>query len=179
MGVKGLGLTGESYAIEKAIEDFIGEAEQNYMSFDMQRGIDLEPLAFDLFKNQKSLQFIETEQCGFIEFNNITGSSPDGLVSDNSVLEIKCPTHNTFFKLVATNEVDQKYFYQMQHQMMCTGKEKAYFFNYYVLDGEEYHHEIIVERDEDVIKKMITRIAEANIIKLEYLKQLKNNKQWK
>ena len=117
LGVKGLGETGKSYIFEKAVEEVFGlDEEDTFVSFDMQRGIDLEPLAFNKFQEIKALDFMEVEQCGFIEFHKSTGSSPDGLVDIEAVLEIKCPTRSTFFKLVATNEIDQKYFYQMQHQ---------------------------------------------------------------
>ena len=47
MGVRGLGETGKSYAIEKAIEELYGEVDENFVSYDMERGIELEPLAFN------------------------------------------------------------------------------------------------------------------------------------
>jgi len=62
--------------------------------------------------------------------------------------------------------------------MMCTDKNKAYFFNYFIFDGIEYWHEIIVERDEEVCNLMIMRIAEANRIKEEYIEKLNKNKQF-
>lgn len=177
MGIKGLGETGKSYAFEKAIEELFGLFDENFVSFDMQRGIDLEPLAFDKFCQLKSMQFLEVETCGFFS-NEFHGASPDGLVSDDAVLEIKCPKANTFFKLVSDNEIDKKYYYQMQHQMMCTGRNKAYFFNYLVHEGKEYWHEIIVERDENVCSLICERIAEANKIKQEYIEKINNNKQF-
>ena len=178
MGVRGLGETGKGYAIEKAIEELYGEMEENFVSFDMQRGIDLEPLAFAKFQELKSTEFLEVKACNFFKFSDHCGSSPDGLVSDNSVLEIKCPKSNTFFELVATNEIDKKYFYQMQHQMMVTGKEKAYFFNYLVHDGFEFWHEIVVPRCEKTIELMIERISEAIIIKENYINKIQTNKQF-
>lgn len=179
LGVRGLGETGKTYAIEKAIEELYGEFEEPFISYDMQNGIDTEPLAFAKFKELKGLEFLEVENCGFFEYNKHAGASPDGLVSDNAVLEIKCPKSTTFFKLVATNEIDPKYIAQMQMQMLCTGRDKAYFFNYLIHDGTEYHHEIIVERDEVMIEKIKERLDEAITIKEEYIKLIKTNKQWK
>lgn len=178
MGIKGLGETGKSYAIEKAIEELYGEMEENYVTADMERGIETEPLAFAKFKELKGLEFLDVETCGFFELDKNSGASPDGLVSDNSILEIKCPKSITFFKLVATNEIDAKYYAQMQMQMMCTGREKAYFFNYLIHDGTEYHHEIIVYRDEELIKKIASRLVEAIEIKNEYITKINNNKQF-
>ena len=179
LGVRGLGKTGKTYAIEKAIEELYGEMEENFVSFDMQRGIELEPLAFSKFKELKELEFLEVTNCGFFKFNEHAGASPDGLVSDDAVLEIKCPKSTTFFELVATNEVDKKYYAQMQMQMLCTNRNKAYFFNYLIHEGTEYHHEIIVERDEVMIELIKLRLAEAIEIKKEYINKINTNKQWK
>jgi putative phage-type endonuclease len=179
LGVRGLGETGKTYAIEKAIEELYGEMEENFVSFDMERGINLEPLAFAKFKELKELEFLEVTNCGFFKFNEHAGASPDGLVSDNAVLEIKCPKSTTFFELVATNEVDKKYYAQMQMQMLCTNRNKAYFFNYLIHEGTEYHHEIIVERDEVMIELIKSRLAEAIEIKKEYINKINTNKQWK
>jgi putative phage-type endonuclease len=178
MGLKGLGETGKSYAFDKAVEELFGEVKDNYVSFDMNRGIELEPMAFSKFKDLKSLEFLEVEQCGFFS-KDFHGASPDGLVSDNAILEIKCPSATTFFKLVLDNEIDKRYYYQMQHQMLCTGRNKAYFFNYYIFDGIEYWHEIAVEQDEKVCDLIWDRILEANEIKQDYINKLKSNKQWK
>jgi exodeoxyribonuclease (lambda-induced) len=179
LGVRGLGETGKTYAIEKAIEELYGEMEENFVSFDMQRGIELEPLAFAKFKELKELEFLEVTNCSFFKFNEDAGASPDGLVSDDAVLEIKCPKSTTFFELVATNEIDKKYYAQMQMQMLCTNRNKAYFFNYLIHEGTEYHHEIIVEREEVMIELIKTRLNEAIEIKKEYINKINTNKQWK
>lgn len=178
LGVRGLGETGKTYAIEKAIEELYGEMEENFVSFDMQRGIETEPLAFDKFKEIKGLEFLEVENCSFFKYGEHSGASPDGLVSDNSVLEIKCPKSTTFFELVATNEIDKKYFAQMQHQMLCSNREKAYFFNYLIHDGTEYYHTIEVDRCEKTIELIKERLDEVIKIKLEYINLINKNKQW-
>ena len=178
LGARGLGETGKTYAIEKAIEQLYGEMEENFISYDMERGIETEPLAFEKFKQLKGLEFLDVETCGFFELDENSGASPDGLVSNNAILEIKCPKSTTFFKLVATNEIDAKYYAQMQMQMMCTGREKAYFFNYLIHEGTEFHHEIIVYRDEELIAKIASRLIEAIEIKNEYINKINNNKQF-
>jgi exodeoxyribonuclease (lambda-induced) len=179
LGVRGLGETGKNYAIDKAIEALYGEFEENYISYDMQNGIDTEPLAFAKFKEIKSLDFLEVTNCGYFSNCEHSGASPDGLVSDDAILEIKCPKSSTFFKLVATNEIDAKYYAQMQMQMLSTNRNKAYFFNYLVHEGTEYHHEIIVERDEVMIEKIKERLQEVIEIKTDYINKIKLNKQWK
>lgn len=177
MGIKALGLTGQSYAFDKAVEEVYGTFDEDFVSYDMQRGVELEPLAFAKFKELQSLKFIDVENCGFFDSGEY-GASPDGLVGTDAILEIKCPKATTFFKLVATNEIDDKYLYQMQLQMMATNRNKAHFFNYLVHDGKEYWHEIIIELDEVIKAKLLERIKEATDLKNEYKKQLLKNQQF-
>jgi exodeoxyribonuclease (lambda-induced) len=178
LGIKGLGETGKTYAFEKAIEQLFGKMEENYISYDMQNGIDTEPLAFEKFKQLKGMEFLTVQNCGFYPYEDHAGGSPDGIVSDNAVLEIKCPKATTFFKLVATGIIDPKYIAQMQMQMLATGTSKAYFFNYLIHEGTEYWHEIVVERDEVMISKIRERLAEAIIEKTGYIDKILANKQF-
>jgi len=178
MGIKGLGETGKSYAFDKAVETVFGEVEENFISYDMQNGIDTEPIAFKKFAELKSLQFIEVSDCGFFNIGENAGASPDGLVGTDAILEIKCPKANTFFKLVATNTIDPKYYYQMQMQMMATKRKKAYFFNYFIFEGQEFWHEIEVEQDEAVCDKIWDRILEAEKEKQIFIELLTKNKQF-
>lgn len=178
LGIKGLNKTGETYSFEKAIETLFGEVESNYVSYDMQEGIETEPLAFEKFKQLKNLDFLKVEKCGFFKYENHAGASPDGIVSDNAVLEIKCPKAKTFFKIVVSNEIDVQYYAQMQMQMLATGTDKAYFFNYLIHEGEEYWHQKIVERDEDFILKIKERLAEAIELKCKFINLIEKNKQW-
>ena len=178
MGIKALGETGKGYAFDKAVEELYGETEETFVSYDMQRGIELEPLAFAKFQELKDSEFLQVETCGFFNFGEDAGASPDGLVGEDAILEIKCPKPSTFFKLVATNEIKDQYLYQMQLQMMATNRNKANFFNYCIIDGIEYWHEIIVTKDDVICDKMEARIKEAAELKQEYINNLNNNKQW-
>lgn len=178
MGIKALGETGKGYAFDKAVEELFGETEETFVSYDMERGISLEPLAFAKFKELKEPEFLQVETCGFFNFGEDAGASPDGIVGEDAILEIKCPKPSTFFKLVATNEIKDQYLYQMQLQMMATKRNKAHFFNYCIIDGVEYWHEIIVTKDDIICDKMEARIKEAAELKNEYINNLNNNKQW-
>ena len=178
MGIKALGETGKGYAFDKAVEELFGETEETFVSYDMQRGIELEPLAFAKFQELKESEFLQVETCGFFNFGESAGASPDGIVGEDAILEIKCPKPSAFFKLVATNEIKDQYLYQMQLQMMATNRNKAHFFNYCIIDGIEYWHEIIVTKDAIICDKMENRIKEASELKQEYINNLNNNKQW-
>jgi putative phage-type endonuclease len=181
LGVRGLGQTGESYIFEKAIEDVFGlDEENNFTSFDMQRGVTLEPLAFRKFKEIKEFEFLDVQETTFFSYGLDAGASPDGLVGNNAILEIKCPRPTKFFNLVAKgyDAIDKEYIAQMQMQIMCTNSEKAYFFNYIIFNGVEMWHEIEINRDEKMIDLIKERIEQAIKIKNEYKQYLITNKQF-
>lgn len=181
LGVRGLGQTGESYIFEKAIEDVFGlDEENNFTSFDMQRGVALEPLAFRKFKEIKEFEFLDVQETSFFSYGLDAGASPDGLVGNNAILEIKCPRPTKFFNLVAKgyDAIDKEYIAQMQMQIMCTNSEKAYFFNYIIFNGVEMWHEIEINRDEKMIDLIKERIEQAIKIKNKYKEYLITNKQF-
>lgn len=180
LGKEGLKKTKDSinnYAFEKAVESLYGIEEQGFVSKDIERGVTLEPMAFKRFKELKEFEFLDVKECTFIPYTNHSGSTPDGYVSDNSNLEIKCPRRNKFFKMVSNGieEVSTQYYAQMQMQMLCSKTDKTYFFNYHIENGIEYWHELIVNRDDDMIKLLDERIKQATEIKLEYIEKINNN----
>lgn len=181
LGVKGLGETGKSYAFEMAVEIVEGiDLEDSYVSYDMQIGVDREPLAFDKFRALKSLNFLTVKESTFKALGDNTGGTPDGEVSDNSGLEIKCPKAVKFFKIVANgvDELDQSWLDQAQHQMYVFGFKQVYFFIYTIYNGEEKWHEIIIPRNEERIELIKKRLSEWVLVRDEYVKLLQSNKQY-
>ena len=175
------GDTADSYIEEKASEIVFGkDLEEGYVSPDMQRGIDLEPLAFRKFKELKGLDFIKVTECSFFTEGDNCGASPDGLVGDDGVLEIKCPKPNKVFKILrkGISEIDPVYLDQMQMEMMVTNTQKCYFFNYIVFNGEAMWHEIVVERDDNRIEEIRNRIVEAIKIRDNYVAEFKSKAQF-
>lgn len=162
MGVKGLGLTGESYIKEVVYKSMFPDLEDSFESYDMARGTELEPLAFNKLKQILGKRFIQIKRCGFFPYKEYGGASPDGISSDDGVIEIKCPKANTFFKVVAENYIDPQYYDQMQKEMLSAGKSKAYYFNYFVdTNGREFWHLIEVARDEKRIEQIKDRLLMA------------------
>lgn len=181
LGIKGLGLTGENYAFEKACELVYGiDEEENFETFDMKRGTELEPIAFRKFKELKEYDFFDVREATFFPLGESAGASPDGLVNDDAILEIKCPRSTKFFKLVAQGKdaIDKTYLDQMQMQILCTNSERCHFFNYIIFKGKEMWHEIIVERDNERIELIKKRIEEATILRDKFVSYLTSNQQF-
>jgi putative phage-type endonuclease len=181
LGKTGLNKTGATYCFEKATELVYGKnEEEDFTSYDMQRGITLEPLAFRKFKDIKEMDFIEVKEAYFSPYGKHSGASPDGLVGKDAVLEIKCPRSTKFFSLVkdGLKAIDADYFAQMQMQMLCTNSVRAHFFNYLIFNGQEMWHEIVVDRDEVIIDLIKKRIDEAIELRNQYAKELMQNQQF-
>lgn len=180
MGIKGLGQTGDTYCFEKAVEIVFGRDEsEQFDSFDIRRGNELEPIAFERFKEIKALDFIDVHKCSFFAYGENAGASPDGLVGSDAVLEIKAPRALKFFNLVAKGieAIDKEYIYQMQMEMLVTNSIRCHFFNYIIYNGQEMWHEIVINRDESIIDLIKERIEQAVVIRDNYVNQLQNNRQ--
>jgi len=117
---------------EVACEILTHETEENYVSEDMERGIDLEPEARKLYE---SIFEIEVQEVGFIEpendYGEWVGVSPDGLVGEYGMLEIKCPKAKTLFKYISDNKLPNEYKWQVQSQLFFTGRQWCDFMAYY------------------------------------------------
>lgn len=70
----------------------------------------------------------KVKQVGFVELDEYTGASPDGLVGDNGLIEIKNPANKEFMRLALTGKIDSNHMNQMQMQMYVTGREWCDYF---------------------------------------------------
>ena len=76
--------------------------ETDYESDKMLRGKELEPFARELYSLNT---FNEVKEMGYVELGKYLGDSPDGLVSSDGCLEIKCrKLHLHFAMLKAIKE---------------------------------------------------------------------------
>ena len=178
MGVRGLGQTGETYIFEVVYNSLFDDLEENFTSYDMQVGVEREPLAFKKLSQILGQRFIKIEKCGFFPYLEYGGASPDG-VGEKAVIEIKCPKANTFFNVVKNNYVDPKYYDQMQMEMLAANKELCYYFNYFIdTNGKEFWHLIEVKRDEKRINEIKDRLILANALAEKFKKELLQNIQF-
>jgi len=177
MGVKGLGDTGKTEAFEKACEIVFGrDPEWDVETWDMKRGTETEPEAFELFQALKAKQFIPVQEAAFFPYGDNSGASPDGLVGNDGVLEIKCPRPEKVFRIIkdGVSALDKKWTDQVQWEMNCTNSQKCYFFVYCIWKGKPIYHELIIERDENRINEIKARIEEAVVLRDQYVQELRD-----
>lgn len=72
---------------------------------------------------------IEVQETGFHPFEDWAGASPDGLIGTDAVFENKCPfgIRNQDPPQFKTLDAQPHYYAQIQFEMVCTGRDKAYF----------------------------------------------------
>lgn len=142
--------TAESYILEKAVEIATG-FRPKFTSKEMEHGIINEAEGFDAFMSFTEGQGWTYHPDKFFPLGDDAGASPDGVRRNNfgepvDVVDIKCPQPLTFFGLKAEGdklEVEAKYFYQLQMQMLATGAESGYLCYYLAKEfGNTYTGEV-------------------------------------
>ncbi|MBO2923982.1 lambda exonuclease family protein [Pseudomonas asiatica] len=123
--------TRKNYMMELLCERLTGQSGGADLSRNasVQRGVELEPFACMAYEADKGLIVVET---GLVMHPTISGfgASPDGLVGDDGVLEIKCPNTATHIATMQSERHDPQYEWQMLAQMACTGRAWADFVSY-------------------------------------------------
>ncbi len=117
----GWGASRANYMAELIAERLTGVAAEGYTNAAMQWGTDHEPDARAAYEFRRD---VEVAQVGFVPHPTIAGAgaSPDGLVGDLGLVEIKCPNTATHIDTLIGQAIPAKYVTQMQWQMACTGR---------------------------------------------------------
>jgi len=110
-----------NYLIQLVTERLTGQQQESYNSAAMQRGVDLEPVARMAYESKNGF----VDKTGFHKHQSIEwfGASPDGLVGDDGLVEIKCPNSTTHVDYILEGKVPTKYKRQMLAQLACTGRK--------------------------------------------------------
>ena len=120
----------DSYMTQLVLERITQTKAESYTSAAMMHGVEQEPFARAAYE---AAQGVMVEEVGFIPHPTIdmAGASPDGLVGDDGLVEVKCPESKGMLETLLTKKVPAKYFAQMQFQLSCTGRQWA---DYVVFD---------------------------------------------
>jgi putative phage-type endonuclease len=150
----GWGASRANYMAELIAERLTGVAQEGYTNAAMQHGTATEPearAAYEFFAN------VDVVQVGFVlhpDFDDC-GASPDGLIGDDGVLEIKCPNTATHLETLLTCAVADKYVKQAMWQMTCTGRRWVDFCSYDPRMPERMRLWVSrIERDEEKITQL-------------------------
>jgi len=118
----GYGADRGNYMTQLVLELVTQSKADSYTNAAMQWGIDQEPFARAAYEAAKG---VLVEEVAFVQHPTIAmaGASPDGLVGDDGMVEIKCPDSKTALECwLSDSPVEGKYFAQMQWQMRCADR---------------------------------------------------------
>lgn len=148
-----------AYAAELVAERLTGAKVDGYQSAAMVWGMEQEPVARSLYEFMKD---ISVEQVGFVlhPSMDMAGASPDGLVGDSGLIEIKAPSTHTHIETLLGGPIDPKYVKQMQWQMACTERQWCDFASFDPrLPSEMQLHVRRVKRDDVMIAELEKEVA--------------------
>ena len=111
----------QNYRSELIVERLTGKPAKTFTTAAMEHGTETEPQARAMYSLLEGLDVVEI---GFAPHPTIeaSGASPDGLVGDDGLVEIKCPQPTEHIRVLTGGAIKRPYALQMQWQMACTGR---------------------------------------------------------
>jgi len=118
----GYSTTRDNYMAQLVCERLTGQKSESFTNAAIQHGVETEAYARAAYE---ALYDVLVDEVGFVSHPTIemAGASPDGLVGDDGLIEIKCPNTATHIETLLSESVPNKYFTQMQFQIACTGRK--------------------------------------------------------
>ncbi len=163
--------TSETYMMELIAEILTGQSKPFFENDAMKWGTETEPQARAMYSVNNN--FVDVKEVAFVEHNDQIGISPDGLIGDDGLLEIKCPNTTTQLKRALSDDYSSDYKAQIQMQLWVTEREWCDFVSFDPrLECAAGYLQQRVMRDEEYIEEMKTKVY-AFIEKMnELIKQL-------
>ena len=131
-------------------------------------------------RNYYANQYELVKECGFIAHPTIkySGASPDGLIGNEGLIEIKCPNEKNHDQYLKLEKVPSKYLYQIQFQLACTQRNWCDFVSFNPnFDPNNKIKVIRVYQDQDLIQKLESNIQQfLNEVDLIVKEKLASNK---
>ena len=155
---KAFGEPAKKYAVNIAIEQITGNPiPSDYTNDHMQRGHEQEPLARMLYEEET---FCDVSNGGFYE-SDFIGCSPDGLVYDDGLIEIKSVITSVHYANVKRQSVDPAYKWQCIGNLKFTSREWIDFISYcsdFPEDKKLYTHRLLKDNLTEEFKALDDRI---------------------
>lgn len=111
------------YQAQLVAEILTGKPQgSDYTNAHMAFGTEMEPLARSAYEAETGFS---VDEVGFCQHPTIerAGASPDGLVGNSGLVEIKCPKVATHLAYLIAGVVPATYKNQMMWQMACSGRD--------------------------------------------------------
>lgn len=150
--------TAKTYMIKLVAEILRGEPLPFFENDAMKWGTETEPQARAMYELKND---VEVKEVAFVELNEFVGVSPDGLVGEDGLLEIKCPNTETQIKRFLDDVgLPSDYEAQVQGQLWVTGRQWCDFVSFDPrIDVEASYIQTRVYRDEEYIGKLEEKVS--------------------
>jgi len=148
---KGKGKTRETLLYRLAGEILSGEKYEGYQNQHMERGIELESKARELYEFSHDC---EVYQVGLIRLSPHKHCSPDGLVESDGIIEIKCPIPSVHICTIDKDKIPPEYVKQIQWNLHISEREYCDFISYCPIIKARPEWVKRMERDEALIEEM-------------------------
>jgi putative phage-type endonuclease len=121
--------TRRTYKIKLVAERLTNLPQEAYKNAAMEWGNETEPFARMAYEARMN---VLVDKTGFWKHKHIDwiGVSPDGLVNDDGLIEIKCPNTTTHLEYIFDDWVPAEYYKQIQMQLWVTGRQWCDFVSY-------------------------------------------------
>jgi putative phage-type endonuclease len=117
----GPGASRANYLAQLVTERLTGTPTEGFQSPAMTWGIEQEAAARAAYSARTGVLVDEVD---FVDHHTMqAGASPDGLVGEDGLIEIKCPNTSTMLEYLEDRTIPQKYRLQMQWQLAVTGRD--------------------------------------------------------
>jgi putative phage-type endonuclease len=147
----------ETYMIELIAEKLTGKSKPFFENDAMRWGTETEPQARSMYEVKNN--FVPVREVAFVEHNEFIGISPDGLIGDDGLLEIKCPNTTTQIKRALSDNYSADYKAQIQMQLWVTERKWCDFVSFDPrLDCAAGYLQQRVYRDEEYIEEMKVKV---------------------
>jgi hypothetical protein len=124
---KAFGEPAKRYALQIALEIATGKkAEFSFSNEHTERGHEQEPVARMLYEEEN---YVAVSNGGFFDWYSY-GDSPDGLVGDDGVIEIKSVIAPVHYATLLRSSFDPAYRWQMVGHLDCTNRNWVDFVSY-------------------------------------------------
>jgi len=151
-----------SYLIGKVSEVLTGTSKNITSTKALEWGSATEDEARSIYELER---MVEVKQIGFavLSYNPVVGGSPDGLVGEDGIIEIKCPDSDTFTGYLLGDSIVKNYMAQIQGNLWILNRKWCDFIVYDPrVVREDLRIKIIrVERDEEYIAKIQLAVQSA------------------
>jgi len=149
--------TSESYMMELIAEILTGNSKPFFENDAMRWGTETEPQARAMYAVNND--FVDVKEVAFVEHNEQIGISPDGLIGDYGLLEIKCPNTTTQLKRALSDDYSADYKAQIQMQLWISEREWCDFLSFDPrLECSAGYLQQRVFRDEEYIEEMKVKV---------------------